>query len=88
MDWLSSLMCFKCLSDDPDRVRQMSDWIGTAVILVLISGAVYMRLRLRGSSLSCPTCGAPARLQGTQLMCDACKQCVGVSINGKPYISL
>ena len=65
----------------------MSGWTGAFFIVVLVLSAVYARLRLRGGAMSCPTCGGPARLHGTQLMCDVCKRCVGVSINGKPYIS-
>ena len=65
----------------------MSDWISAFIIVVLVLGAVYLLSRLRGGASSCPTCGGSVRLQGTQLMCDACKQNVGVSINGKHYIS-
>ena len=66
----------------------MSDWIDAAVISALIASAVYMRARSRDTSMSCPTCGGPARLQNTQLMCDVCKQSIGVNIDGKNYISL
>ena len=72
--------------------------VTTAAVIIAVSvagtGAVALILRAlgvlsrsSGGPMSCPTCGGATRFHEPYLMCDECKRCVGVRINGKAYAS-
>jgi hypothetical protein len=67
-----------------------------AIIAVSAVGAGSVALTLRalgmlsrssGEQMSCPICGGATRFHDPYLMCDDCKCCVGVRINGSAYVS-
>ena len=62
----------------------------SAIVILALIVAVFalMRLGRHGRVVSCPTCGSAARLHEPYWMCDDCKRMVGVSIDGRPFISL
>lgn len=59
---------------------------GTGAV-ALILRALGMLSRPSGESVSCPICSGATRFHDPYLMCDDCKRCVGVRINGKAYTS-
>ena len=58
--------------------------LGTGAV-VLILRALVVLSRPSGESMSCPICGGATRFHDPYLMCDECKRCVGVRINGKAH---
>jgi len=67
-----------------------------AIIAVSVAGTGAVALILRafgvlsrpnGELMSCPICGGATRFHEPYLMCDDCKRCVGVRINGKAHAS-
>jgi hypothetical protein len=60
--------------------------MGTRAV-VMILRALGVLSRPSGESMSCPICGAATRFHDPYLMCDDCKRCVGVRINGKAHAS-
>jgi hypothetical protein len=60
--------------------------VGTGAV-VLILRALGVLSRPSGASMSCPICGGATRFHDPYLMCDECKRCVGVRINGKAHAS-
>jgi hypothetical protein len=63
----------------------MNVWLGAFVAVALLLAAIAVRSRSRGSQMSCPMCGGPARLHEPYVMCDSCRRCVGLNINNKTY---
>ena len=63
----------------------MSYLIGAFVTIALVLGAFAVRSRWRGGSTPCPTCGGRTRVHEPYLMCDECKNLVGVVIDGHAY---
>ena len=75
-------------------VQQVTAAAAMIAVSMVGAGAVVMILRALGvlsqpsrESMSCPICGAATRFHDPYLMCDDCKRCVGVRINGKAYTS-
>jgi hypothetical protein len=60
--------------------------VGTGAV-VLILRALGILSRSNGEQMSCPICGGATRFHNPYLMCDDCKRCVGVRINGKAHVS-
>ena len=63
-----------------------SSVVGTGA-MALILRALGVLSRPSGESMSCPICGGATRCHDPYLMCDDCKRCVGVRINGKAHAS-
>ena len=75
-------------------VQQVTAAAAMIALSVMGTGAMVMILRAlgvlsrpSGESMSCPICGAATRFHDPYLMCDDCKRCVGVRINGKAHAS-
>jgi hypothetical protein len=75
-------------------------WVQLTIVAAIIAvsvvgrGAVALILRAlgkfsrsNGEQMSCPICGGATRFHNPYLMCDDCKRCVGVRINGKAHAS-
>jgi hypothetical protein len=60
--------------------------VGTGAV-ALILRALGVLSRPSGEQMSCPTCGGATRFHDPYVMCDDCKRCVGVRINGKAHAS-
>jgi hypothetical protein len=67
-----------------------------AIIAVSVAGTGAMALILRalgvlsrrnGEQMACPIYGDATRFHNPYLMCDECKRCVGVRVNGKAQAS-
>jgi hypothetical protein len=59
---------------------------GTGAVAVILR-ALGMLSRSNGQQMACPICGRGTRFHDPYLMCDECKRCVGVRINGKVHVS-
>jgi hypothetical protein len=75
-------------------VQQASAAAAIVAVAVVGTGAVALILRALGvlpwpsrKSMSCPNCGGATRFHSPYLMCDDCKRCVGIRINGKAHVS-
>jgi len=75
-------------------VQQVMTASAIIAVSVVGTGAVALIRRVlgvlsqpSGESMSCPICGAATRFHDPYLMCDDCKRCVGVRINGKAHAS-
>jgi hypothetical protein len=75
-------------------LQQVSAAAAIIAVSVVGTGAVALVLRALGvlsrrsrESMSCPICGGATRFHDPYLMCDDCKRCVGVRINGKAHAS-
>jgi hypothetical protein len=75
-------------------VQQVSAAAAIIAVSVVGTGAVALVLRAlgvlsrrSGESMSCPICGGATRFHDPYLMCDDCKRCVGVRINGNAHAS-
>ena len=58
------------------------------ILVAIVAAFALVRLKRHGRVVSCPTCGSVARLHERYWMCDDCKRMIGVSIDGRPFISL
>jgi hypothetical protein len=75
-------------------VQQVTAAAAIIAVSVVGTGAVALILRAlgvlslpRGQSMTCPICGGATRFHDQYLMCDDCKRCVGVRVNGKARAS-
>ena len=75
-------------------VQQVTAAAAIIAVSVVATGAVGLVLRAlgvlsrpSGESMSWPICGGATRFHEPYLMCDDCKRCVGVRINGKAHAS-
>jgi hypothetical protein len=75
-------------------VQQVTAAAAIIAMSVAGTGAVALILRALGvlslprdQAMSCPICGGATRFHDHYLMCDDCKRCVGVRINGKAHAS-
>jgi hypothetical protein len=75
-------------------VQQVTAAAAIIAVSVVCTGAVALILRAlgrlsrsNGEQMSCPICGGATRFHDPYLMCDDCKRCVGVRINGKALAS-
>jgi hypothetical protein len=59
---------------------------GTGAVAVILR-ALGMLSRSNGEQMACPICGHGTRFHDPYPMCDECKRCVGVRINGKAHAS-